>query len=136
MDALSLPQLSTDAASDYGSDIDLPSDYGSDLDIEEQLLGEVLAGIAANTLKPEAVSYPSIESDDDETTELAAVIHKLSPSAVRFSTVAAEIPHATPKGKRRASIEVEYDRHSRQSWSGTIFPSIVTNSRYLFTDSI
>jgi exonuclease V len=121
MDALSLPQLSTNAASDYGSDIDLPSDYGSDLEIEEQLLGGVLAGIAANPLKPEAVLYPGIEDDDDEITDLAVVIHKLSPSAVRFSTVATEAPHATPRGKRRASIEVGYDRHSRESWSGMMF---------------
>jgi len=118
MDSLTLPQLSTDAASDYGSDIDLPSDYGSDLEVEEQLLGEVLAGLAVNAPKLEVVIYPSIEVDDDEVSELAVVVHKLPPSAVRFATVATEIPLVTPRKKRPASIEVEYDCHSRQLWSG------------------
>ena len=119
MDSLTLPQLSTDAASDYGSDIDLPSDYGSDLEVEEQLLGEVLAGLATNMPKSEAVIYPSIEVDEDEVSKLAVVIHKLSSSAVRFTSVATKIPSVMPRGKRPASIEVEYYHYSRQSWSGT-----------------
>lgn len=118
MDTTSLPQLSSDVASNYGTDVDLPSDYGSDLDIEleEKVLSNVLGGIAATA--PKKLVYSSTKADD-EVSELAVVVHtSLSPTAVRSDPAASKSALATPRGKRRVSIEVEYDRRSRQTWSG------------------
>ncbi|KAF2787932.1 hypothetical protein K505DRAFT_329311 [Melanomma pulvis-pyrius CBS 109.77] len=109
-------QLNVDSStSDYGSDIDLPSDYGSEVDLEETLLADVLTGITATA--PNTTIYPSIEADDEVST-LAVVIHK-SPSSTfaHLGPVATEGSPVTPRGKKHTSVEVEYDRRSRQSWS-------------------
>ena len=117
MDTPAIPQLSVDAASDYGSDFDLPSDYGSEFDVEEEtLLGDILVEIAATA--PKTIIYPSIEVED-EVSHPAVVIHKPPPSAVvRLGEAAVE--GSPGRGPQDASVEVEYDRPSRQSWSGML----------------
>ncbi|KAF2005841.1 hypothetical protein P154DRAFT_542366 [Amniculicola lignicola CBS 123094] len=94
--------MTNEVKSDYGSDIDVTnaSDYGSEFDIEDAtLIGELLMHIAASA--PKTVVYPSIEISGDSDADGPTVV----------------VPEPSSRHKRSASVEVEYDRPSRQSFS-------------------
>ncbi|KAF2477791.1 uncharacterized protein BDR25DRAFT_275194 [Lindgomyces ingoldianus] len=90
MDPTTAPQLHTDSASDYGSDISLSpaqSKYGSEFDLEEAaLIGNLLTQIAATA--------PTIEGNEAQVGECL------------------DRPFS-----RRPLVEVEYDSLSSKAWS-------------------
>jgi len=133
MDMHTHTQLSVDNTSDYGSDINIPSDYGSEIDIDEVIAltelstSRTLSGIPAEItqIAPEAIAYTGIEFGD-ETSERAVEAHRLPPAtvvrAVTMPATSTSMPVA-PQGKWRASMEIEYDLISQQSWNSE-FPAL------------
>ncbi|KAF2195194.1 hypothetical protein K469DRAFT_545666 [Zopfia rhizophila CBS 207.26] len=102
------PKLTADA----GCELSTSTDYGSDLDSEDEtLLGDVLSQIAATA--PKTIIYPSIEDDTDATG--GVVIHQGLPSAISKDTTMEASPNK--RVGQSPSVEVEYDRQSREVWS-------------------
>jgi hypothetical protein len=115
--------------SDYGSDLEVhstvASNYGSDFDAEEEtLIGDLLAQIAfkAPLEVQKTLVYPSIEEGNNES-QPSVLLHSSPPSAVVRLQKGAVVEMSPRRADRQPSVEVEYDRPSRESWCGTDSPA-------------
>jgi exonuclease V len=122
-------QLTVDAHSDYGSDIQVrtptASEYGSEFDAEEEtLIGDLLTQISTTAPTEKTVIYRSGAQDD--ASPPTVLLHSSPPSAVVHLATDATVELSPRRAQRSPSVEVEYDSPSREAWSGTVPSSCIT----------
>jgi exonuclease V len=116
-------KLTSNYASEYGSDIDIQSiatlsDYGSDIDIDDDtILADAFDTIRDAAQTQKSAVLPSIEFDG------FVQVHR--PTVLRVTKGKRSVDADTQRDiqsspvRERKALEVEYDERSRRAWSGT-----------------
>ncbi|CAN9395735.1 unnamed protein product [Alternaria alternata] len=126
-------QLTSNYASEYGSDIDIQSiatlsDYGSDIDIDDDtILADAFDTIRDAAQTQKSAVLPSIEFEEgereDEEQDVDGFVQVHRPTVLRVTKGKRSVDADTQRDiqsspmRERKALEVEYDERSRRAWS-------------------